>query len=170
MKKNILISLLLAIGLIFSQITPPFLGGMRFDFLLSFMFISLILAKDIKSTILIGLLGGLLSAFATTFPGGQLPNVLEKIVVSFYVFGLLKLFKNNLSPIKLLILSVTGTFISGFLFLTFAQIIVGLPASMNSLIIAVVIPATIINGVGTVFLFGIVEKTMKIANFSIEDI
>lgn len=170
MKNNILISLLLAIGLIFSQITPPFLGGMRFDFLLSFMFISLILIKDLKSALITGVLGGLLSASVTTFPGGQIPNMLEKIVVSFYIFGLLKLFKNELNIIKLGFLSVTGTFLSGLLFLTFAQLIVGLPASLFSLLIAVVLPATLINGVGTVFLFGLIEKTMKISNFEIEDI
>ena len=170
MKKNILISLLLAMGLIFSQITPPFLGGMRFDFLLSFMFVSLILIRDLKSALLTGILGGLLSASVTTFPGGQIPNILEKIVVSLYIFGLLKLFKNELNIGKLVFLSITGTFISGFLFLTFAQLIVGLPASLISLLIAVVLPTTLINGIGTVFLFGLIEKTMKISNFGIEDL
>lgn len=170
MKKNILISLLLAIGLIFSQITPPFLGGMRFDFLLSFMFICLIITRDIKSAILTGLLSGLLSAFATTFPGGQLPNILEKIVVSIYIFGLLKLFKGQVSRSRLIFLSLSGTFLSGFLFLTFASILVGLPASLTSLVIGVVVPATIINGVGTVFLFEIIKKAMKQANFHLEDI
>lgn len=166
-KKNILISLLLAIGLVFSQITPPFLGGMRFDFLLSFMFISLILTKDFKSTILIGILSGLLSAFASSFPGGELPNILEKIVVSIYIHGLIILFNEEISKGKLVFISLTGTFLSGFLFLTFASILVGLPTSLLSLLKVVVIPATILNGFGTVFLFKLIEKSMKYANFKL---
>lgn len=170
MKKNILISLLLAIGFIFSQITPPLIGGMRFDFLLSFMFISLILTRDFKSTILIGLLGGLLSAFATTFPGGHIPNILEKILVSIYVFLLLKLFKNRLNMFKLTFLALSATFMSGFLFLSFVSLLFGLPASLGSLILAVVLPATLLNGIGTVFLFEIVEKALKFSNFDLKDI
>lgn len=170
LKKNILISLLLAIGLVISEIVPPFLGGMRFDFLLSFMFICLVLVRDIKSTLLIGILGGLLSAFATTFPGGHIPNILEKIVVSLYIYGLLKVFKGKITNFKLLLLSLTGTFLSGFLFLTFAKILVGLPASLTSLLVAVVLPATVMNGLGTVLLYKLVEKSMKMSNFKLKDI
>lgn len=168
LKKNVLVSLLLALGLIFSQITPPFLGGMRFDFLLSFMFISIILTKDLKTTFLIGVLSGLLSAFATSFPGGEIPNILEKIVVSYYIFFVLKLFGNNVNKFKLLVLSLSGTFLSGVLFLFFASIIVGLPAPMMGLILTIVIPATIINGLGTVFLFEIVSKAFKYNGFEME--
>ena len=154
----------------FSQITPPFLGGMRFDFLLSFMFICLIITRDFKSALLIGVLGGFLSALATTFPGGQLPNILEKILVSIYVFGLLKVFKKDMNIFKLGFLSLTATFLSGFLFLTFASILVGLPASLSSLILAVVVPATLLNGLGTVFLYQLVNKAIRYSNFRIEDI
>lgn len=168
LKKNVLVSLLLALGLIFSQITPPFLGGMRFDFLLSFMFISIILTKDFKTTFLIGVVSGILSAFTTSFPGGELPNILEKIIVSYYVFFLVKSFGHNIGKIKLLILSLTGTFLSGVLFLFFASIIVGLPASMLGLIVTVVIPATIFNGFGTVFLYTLVNKAFSYNGFKVE--
>ena len=165
LKKNVLISLLLAIGVVLSQITPPFLGGMRFDFLISFMFIAIILAKDLKSTLLVGILAGILSAFVSTFPGGQIPNILEKIVVSFYIYGLVKSFK-EMDSLRLSFTALTGTFLSGFLFLTFAKLIVGLPAPFTALIVTVVLPATILNGIGTVLLYSLVEKTMRLTNYS----
>ena len=94
LREYIFTTFLLAIGLILHQITPGIFGGMKFDFLLIFMFVSILINVKLKNIILTALLGGLLSAMTTTFPGGQLPNILDKIVTCIVVFGLIRLFKN----------------------------------------------------------------------------
>ena len=71
LKNNIVTTLLLAIGFILHYITPGILGGMKFDFLLIFIIISLLINRKFGNAILTGLLGGILSAMTTTFPGDK---------------------------------------------------------------------------------------------------
>ena len=164
LKNNIFTTLLLAIGFILHQITPGILGGMKFDFLLSFMFVSLLLNNKFENTILTGLLAGLLSAMATTFPGGQLPNIIDKLITCLALFIVIKYlsrFKNN--PIVVGVIGGLGTFISGIIFLGSASFITGLPVPLKMLIVSVVIPTTIVNGIGTVFVYIITRKAIKLS-------
>ncbi len=162
LKTNIFTTLLLTIGLIMHQITPGILGGMKFDFLLIFMFVSLLLNSKFHNTILTGILGGLLSAMTTTFPGGQIPNILDKIVTCLVLFILIKyLSKFNNNPLIVGLLGGIGTFLSGMVFLTSAAFITGLPAPMSALVIGIVIPTTLVNAVGTVFVYRLVKIAMK---------
>ena len=117
LKNNIFTTLLLAIGFILHQITPGILGGMKFDFLLSFMIVSLLLNPKFENTILTGLLAGLLSAMTTTFPGGQIPNMVDKIstcLILFVVIKYLSRFKDN--SIMVGLIGGLGTFVSGIIF------------------------------------------------------
>ena len=50
-KKNIFTALLLAVGFILHQITPGILGGMKFDFLLIFILISILLNNTFKNAV-----------------------------------------------------------------------------------------------------------------------
>ena len=162
LKNNIFTTLLLAIGLILHQITPGILGGMKFDFLIIFMIIAILLNPKFQNALLTGLLGGLLSAMTTTFPGGQLPNMLDKLVTCFVLYFLIKMLnKFNFNYIAVGFLGGVGTFISGMVFLTSALYIVGLPAPLMALVIGIVIPTTIINTLGTVFVYKIVKTAMK---------
>lgn len=167
-KKNIFTALLLAVGFILHQITPGILGGMKFDFLLIFILISILLNNTFKNAVLTGMLGGLLSAMTTTFPGGQIPNIIDKMVTCIIMFLIIKLlskFKLNIFIVALI--GALGTFISGTTFLLSALVITGLPVPFWGLFIAIVIPTTIINGIGTVFVFSIVEKAIKITGVAI---
>lgn len=162
LKNNIFTTLLLAIGLIMHQITPGILGGMKFDFLLIFMFVSLLLNTKFHNAILTGILSGLLSAMTTTFPGGQIPNMLDKIVTCLVLFVLIKyLSKFNNNPLVIGLLGGIGTFVSGMVFLTSAALITGLPVAMKILVISVVIPTTIVNSIGTVFIYNLVKVAIK---------
>ena len=60
-----------------------------------------------------------------------------------------------------------GTIISGFIFLTSAQILVGLPGNMNlsMLFAAVVLPAVVINLIVGVIVFKVIHTTMKKVSF-----
>lgn len=162
LKNNIFTTLLLAIGFIMHQITPGILGGMKFDFLLIFMFVAILLNPKLQNAILTGLLGGLLSAMTTTFPGGQIPNILDKIITCLVLLILIKLLQIfNMNSFIVGLLGGIGTIISGMVFLISAYFIVGLPAPIGSLVVAIIIPTTIINSIGIVFVYKIVKTAMK---------
>ncbi len=162
LKNNIFTTLLLAIGLIMHQITPGILGGMKFDFLLIFMFVSLLLNHRFENAILTGILGGLLSAMTTSFPGGQIPNIIDKLVASLVIFVLIKyLSRFNINSLVVGLLGGTGTLISGMVFLSAAALLSGLPAPMITLIIGIVIPTTLVNSIGTVFIYKLVKIAIK---------
>lgn len=164
LKKLLVSSLLLAVGLMLHQITPPFLMGMKPDFLLSMMFIAILISDDYKLTLTIGLAAGILTAMTTTFPGGQLPNIIDKILTCNFIFILTKSIGNRLgNGVKIIIISVLGTFFSGFVFLLSAFYLVGLPAPFLALILTVVLPASILNTVFTTVLFNAVTLAMKSA-------
>ena len=128
LKSFVLSSLFLAIGFLLHQITPPFLFGMKPDFLLIMMFISIFLVDDHKLTTIVGIVSGILTAATTTFPGGQIPNLIDKIITCQVVYMLFKILKNRVNNnITIILVSFIGTFISGLVFLYSALIIVGLP-------------------------------------------
>ena len=143
-NKLIITSLLLAIGLILHQITPGIFLGMKPDLLLVFMILSLTLTKDFKLTIITGIVAGILGALTTTFPGGQLPNIIDKVITSIVVYGLYKNLNPN-SPLKLGCIYFLGTIISGSIFLGSALILFGLPAPFLILFVSIVIPTSVIN-------------------------
>jgi hypothetical protein len=162
LRKTILSSLLLAIGLVLHQLVPPFLFGMKPDFLLSMMFIAIILSDDYRLTIIIGLAAGILTAATTTFPGGQIPNIIDKFITCNLVYFMLKLLKNTINnQIKIVIISLVGTLASGGVFLGAAFILVGLPGSFLALVIAVVLPAALFNMITSMILYNISYSASK---------
>lgn len=153
LQKLIFNSILLAAGLMLHQFMPPIFLGMKPDFLLSMMFIAIILSDDYKSALIIGIAGGILSAATTGFPGGQIPNMIDKFVTCNFVYLLMRIFKFKFvlnkaaSQIQMAVISVSGTFVSGTVFLLSALLIVGLPGTFKSLFMIVVIPAMLLNTV-----------------------
>jgi hypothetical protein len=143
-NKIIITSLLLAIGLILHQITPGIFLGVKPDFLLVFMILSIILTKDLKITFITGIVAGVLCALSTTFPGGQLPNIIDKIITSIIIYAIYSKTNSN-SPLKLTAIYFLGTIISGSIFLGSALILFGLPAPFLILFVSVVLPTSVIN-------------------------
>ena len=81
--RNLTISaIFMALGLVLHLMVPGIFFGVKPDFLLSMMFISLMIVGDVKEALLIGVAGGIMSALTTGFPGGQIPNFIEKIITS----------------------------------------------------------------------------------------
>jgi hypothetical protein len=143
-NKIIITSLLLAIGLILHQITPGIFFGVKPDFLLVFMILSIILTKDLKITFITGIVAGVLCALSTTFPGGQLPNIIDKIITSIIIYGVYKKMGSS-SAFKLTTIYFLGTIISGSIFLGSALILFGLPAPFPILFVSIVLPTSVIN-------------------------
>lgn len=177
-KKLVVNALLLAIGAMLHQITPALGLPMQPDFALAMLFIIMILNKDdYKTSLVAGVITGIFTAMTTKFPGGQIPNVIDKVVTvnfAFILIFLLYKFKalNKLSESKqnyiiAAIVLPIGTVVSGVVFLLSAQLIVGLPAPFMALFLTVVVPATVINLVAGVFLFKIVEMSLRRSSYSV---
>lgn len=143
-NKIIITSLLLSIGLILHQITPGIFLGVKPDFLLVFMILAIILTKDLKITFITGIVAGILCALSTTFPGGQLPNIIDKIITSIIIYAIYRKANTN-SLVKLTAIYFLGTIVSGSIFLGSALVLFGLPAPFLILFISVVIPTSVIN-------------------------
>lgn len=162
LRKMIMNSLLLSIGLVLHQIVPPLLFGMKPDILLCMMFIAIALNDDYKTVILIGFVSGILTAATTTFPGGQIPNIIDKLVTSNCIYLILKLVNNRFNnQIQMIIVSVLGTLISGTVFLGSAYVLVGLPGPFLALMLSVVLPALVVNTIGCTILYNSVSFALK---------
>lgn len=165
-KQLTLSAILLAIGALLHTIVPGFILGMKPDFLLSMMFISMLIFPNKNNYIATSVSCGLISALTTQFPGGQLPNIVDKLItgliVGFLIFLLSKSSINNV--IKSIIVGTIGTLISGTTFLLVASALVGLPggASFIALFIGAVVPAILFNGC-CVPLFYILVKRIAIS-------
>lgn len=171
-KKMIINALLLGIGAILHQITPALGLPMQPDFALVILFIIMILNRgDYKISLIAGIITGIFTGMTTKFPGGQLPNMIDKIITVNLVFLIiisinkLKVLKsmteNKRRIVESIIVFPIGTLISGVTFLLFANILVGLPAGFTSLFILIVIPAIVINLIVGLMIFKIISTSMK---------
>ena len=159
-KKMVLNAILIAIGVILHAISPSFGLPAQPDFALAMLFIIMLINRDYKTTIFAGIIIGIFTALTTKSPGGQLPNIIDKVVTANVIYFIFKLIGNRVNNnIKMIIALSLGTVLSGFVFLGSASLLVGLPGSLVSLISIVVIPAAIMN----IFLGMILYKAIVIA-------
>lgn len=159
--RNLTISaIFMALGLVMHFLVPPIFGGVKPDFLLSMMFISLIIAGDIKEAILIGACGGIMSALTTSFPGGQIPNFIEKIIVAIVIFILIQKFGKDLNKYQIIFIYAFGTLVSGVLFLLLA---LGITKQMNLFLpsLPVVLVAMVVNSIFGLILMNAYKKIEK---------
>jgi hypothetical protein len=160
LKNMILTALLLAIGLVLHQIVPPIMGGMKPDFLLSMLFIALLIDNNPKNVFVAGLLSGIFSALSTGFPGGQIANMCDKIITAVIVYLMIKAL-DKLNPyFTVPVIAIVGTIISGTVFLGTALLVVGsLPLAFPVLFTTIVLPATVVNTIATCVIHKVVFTT-----------
>lgn len=162
LRKNITIALLLAIGYIMHQIVPGTIGNMKFDLMLSFIFVALFISRDFKSAILTALLGGFITALTTTFPGGQIPNIIDKLVTCVSVYVMMKLTENlKFKQAANGVIAFVGTIISGTTFLYSALLLAGLPAPFMVLFLGIVLPTAVTNIFVTLVVYNTVNVAIK---------
>ena len=177
-RKLVLNAVLLSIGLVLHQIEPA-IFGVKPDMTLIMLFTIMIINKDDYKTCLIcGIIAGIFAGMTTSFPGGQVPNIIDKFLttnITYFIMIIIykipfikKINKKKQDFIVSNILMSLGTCISGLTFLTSAQILVGLPGNMNlsMLFVGVVIPAICINLVVGIIVFNVIHETMKRVSFS----
>lgn len=160
-KKLTVSSIFLSVGLLLHYVTPALFMGVKPDFLLVMMFLGIIFMDNVKEAFMLSLFAGLLAAFTTNFPMGQLPNILDKLVSGIVVYYLFKAMgKNNA---KSNFVFMIGTLISGFVFLATA-----IPLGMGtenfarlllSTFFAVCVPTSVFNTFVGVFFKKIMYRT-----------
>jgi Tryptophan transporter TrpP len=160
-KNIVILALLAGIGVVLHTVMPSFLG-IKPDMMLAMMFLGIILIPEIKSVLLLSIVTGVLSALTTGFPGGQIPNIIDKPITALVFLGLfLSLNKYRNSIVSVAVLTAVGTAVSGTIFLTSAFYLVGLPMSFTALFAAGVLPAIALNTVTMVILYPVAQSIVK---------
>lgn len=161
-KNLVVLALLVGIGAVLNTVIPPFFLGMKPDMMLTMMFLGIILFPEIKNVLLVAIVTGLISGLTTGFPGGQIPNIIEKPVTGLVFFALfLAIGKFRNSIISVAILTAVGTIISGAVFLTLAYFLVGLPGAFTSLFGVVVLPTAVVNTIAMIVLYPVVHSVIR---------
>ena len=147
-KQLVTNALLLAVGFLLHYVTPTLGIPMQIDFSLITLILVINLSKNHFSTcIASGIVTGIFSGITTKFPLGFVPNLIDKIVTTVFIYLLIKLLDKTAlsSKIKAVITNAVGTVISGTVFLVSALLLTGLPAPFSLLFVTVVIPAIVVN-------------------------
>ncbi|MFD2681038.1 tryptophan transporter [Bacillus seohaeanensis] len=161
-KTLVSLSLLTGIGAVLHAVIPGVFLGMKPDMMLTMMFLGIILFPNKKNVLLLGILTGVISGLTTQFPGGFVPNLIDKPVTAFLFYGLYLLTqKYSHSILGASVLTAVGTIISGTVFLLSAFFLVGLPGAFVALFAAVVLPATIVNAGAMFVVYPIITSVLK---------
>jgi thiamine transporter ThiT len=161
------VGILLAIGFVLHSVFPPILFGMKPDFSLAMLFAIILIKRDLKLAILAGLVTGVFTAMTTGFPGGQVANLVDKLLTTLIIaIPMVKVQKHNATMAG--IVNAIGTVISGTIFLTVAGVVAGLPGSMMVLMLSVVLPAAIVNTLtGTILYSAILQSKRMLGHAQI---
>jgi hypothetical protein len=159
-------AMLVAVGAALYLIIPGINGGMKPDFMLTMMFIGILLFRDVKSVFILTIATGVLSGLFSTFPLGFLPNIVDKLITGFVFYAVIKLFKSISSNlIASNVLVGLGTLLSGFIFLSVAIFILGVDLPFIFLFATVVLPAVVLNGIAFYLIKPIVTKILERSSF-----
>jgi hypothetical protein len=159
-------AMLVAVGAALYLIIPGINGGMKPDFMLTMMFIGILLFRDVKSVFILTIATGVLSGLFSTFPLGFLPNIVDKLITGFVFYAVIKLFKSISSNlIASNVLVGLGTLLSGFIFLSVAIFILGVDVPFLFLYATVVLPAVVLNGLAFFLIQPIVTKILERSSF-----
>ena len=111
-KNLVLMSLLVAVGAALYLVIPGFNGGMKPDFMLTMMFIGILLFPDVRSVFLLAISTGVISGLFSTFPLGFFPNIVDKLITAFVIYAVIislkKVAKNLI--VRLLLLDLVLCF------------------------------------------------------------
>lgn len=164
--KSLAISgILIGLGFILHSVVPPLFFGIKPDFLLACMFVSIAFTKDFKTMVATAVTCSIIAALTTNFPGGQIPSILDKTISAFFAFYMIKLISNNLNNTKktifFTITSFLGTLVSGAVFLLSVLFMLALPAPFMVLFTTIVLPTAILNAVIGFIMFTLMNNINK---------
>ena len=165
-KNLVLMALLVSVGAALYVVIPGINGGMKPDFMLTMMFVGILLFPNLKSTFLLAITTGVISGLFSTFPGGFFPNIIDKAITAFVFLAFVFILKGAAAKLPVAIaLCAGGTVLSGSIFLSAAIFIIGAEIPFTLLFTTVVLPAMIFNSIAFGLIYPIVIKLVKRSNF-----
>ncbi|WOV86565.1 tryptophan transporter [Sporosarcina oncorhynchi] len=165
-KNLMLMALLVSIGAALYLVIPGYGEGMKPDFMLTMMFIGIFLFPDVRSVFLLGVTTGVLSGIFTSFPGGFIPNIVDKFITAFVVFAVILLLKKTTQHLAVsTIVTCLGTVLSGTIFLSIAIYVIGANIPFSLLFVTVVLPAVVMNGIAFFIIYPVVIGLLKRTSF-----
>lgn len=181
LRDSVQVALLLAVGYVLRVIVPGYVAGMKPDPMMGMLIVIILIHRKVRVSLLAGSIAGIIGALTITFPGGQIPYLIDKIITSLVLFGLSVIVVTPLeqllskSSVRVMgkkaalgtvlgcvITGITGTLFSGVIFLSLALYMVGLPAPFTVLFSTVVIPATLANTIVVIILYPLVSLARRI--------
>ena len=85
-RRLTLNAILLAMGLVLHQITPP-IFTIKPDTTLIMLFTLMVINRDSYKTCLVaGIVAGIFAGMTSAFPGAQIPNVIDKFLTTNIIF------------------------------------------------------------------------------------
>ncbi|WP_342543070.1 tryptophan transporter [Paenisporosarcina sp. FSL H8-0542] len=165
-KNLVLMALLVGVGAALYLIVPGFGGGMKPDFMLTMMFIGILLFPKASHVFLLALTTGVISGLFSTFPAGFLPNVIDKFITAFVFFAVVVALKHFTHKLSVSVaLAGFGTLLSGIIFLSVAIFVLGVNVPFGGLVVGVVLPTVALNAIAFFFIFPIVTQLLKRSKF-----
>jgi len=138
-------AVLLALGFVINSVCPPIFFGLKPDFMLIFLFIIILGMCNFRLTIVVSLTAGIIVAFTTNFPGGQIPNIIDKAVIGVITYLCIPLLKGKKLYAQAIYV-IFGSFISGLIFLLTANLFYKLPNELGKMVFVAILPLAIVNG------------------------
>lgn len=167
-KNLVLMALLVGVGAALYVVMPGIVGGMKPDLMLVMMFVGILLFSNVRDTFLLSVSTGIISGLLTTFPGGFIPNVVDKLVTGFVFLLIVLLVKKVTQKIVVgTILTAIGTIISGVIFLSVALFIMNADVGVGfgTLFVGVVLPAVALNAIAFIIMYPIIINLAKRSKF-----
>ena len=161
-RKLVFMSLLIAVGAALYLVIPGFNAGMKPDFMLTMMFIGIFLFPEPRNVFLLAVTTGVISGLFSTFPGGFIPNVIDKLITAFVIYLVISTVKKAAtSLIGATVIAGLGTVLSGSIFLSIAIFVLGVKLPFLALFLTVVLPAVLMNGITFFIIYPIVLQLLK---------
>ncbi|KSU84102.1 tryptophan transporter [Fictibacillus enclensis] len=155
-------AVLLALGYVLHAVMPPLFLGMRPDMMLTMLFLTIIMFPALSNVIVAALATGVITAITTTFPGGQIANLVDKPISALVFLALFLLISRiKLNALTAAILTLVGTMVSGSIFLGTALLVAGLPGTFSALFLTVVLPTAAINCVVMFVIYPVANSVRK---------
>ncbi len=165
-KNLTLMALLVSVGAALYLVIPGYGEGMKPDFMLTMMFIGIFLFPDVRSVFLLGATTGVISGIFTSFPGGFIPNIIDKFITAFVVFAVIVLLRKAANHLVVsTIIACCGTLLSGTIFLSVAIFVMGAKVPFGLLFVTVVLPTIAMNGIVFFIIYPIIKKLLKRTSF-----
>lgn len=140
-------AILLALGLVLNIAVQTFsIVGMKIDFIVVMLAISILESQSLKDALLSGISFGILCALTTTFPNGQVANIVDKLILSITLYYFKEIFINIMDNKYILVTyAAFATLLSGTIFLYIALSLSNTLNLFIPLFTSVVIPSLLGN-------------------------